>query len=325
MKPISSIDPSTNQLFFRGINVTELCTSSSFEATLYLLIYGRQPSREEEIMTTQRLIELRQFYDEDIDSLFDLAGRLEKIGKENNLNLHDTLLTFVSLAPLVVAHEFSINEGKKVHEQDRNLAHAANFLWMTKGFISNESDLKDFETSLILHMDDPQNPSLSSLMANISEGKTTSDALLSALSVHTGPLHHGAGAEAMKMFEEMRERTDIRDCLIGRLNSDEKIYGLGHRIYTGIDPRALVLRQILIRKVAKTNYQWLLHTADAVAREGRFLLSEYKGIDAYPNVDLYNAAVYSTFGFPPELNTSLFAVSRSAGWVAHLAEYFKSH
>jgi citrate synthase len=60
--------------------------------------------------------------------------------------------------------------------------------------------------------------------------------------------------------------------------------------------------------------------SDAVAREGISLLSEYKGIQAFPNIDLYNAAVNFTFGLPPELNTSLFAISRSAGWMAHILE-----
>ncbi|MHA2396991.1 MAG: citrate/2-methylcitrate synthase, partial [Candidatus Thorarchaeota archaeon] len=67
--------------------------------------------------------------------------------------------------------------------------------------------------------------------------------------------------------------------------------------------------------------EWLLHVSDAVAREGKLLLSEYKGIQAFPNIDLYNAAVNFTFGFPPELNTSLFAISRSAGWIAHIWEH----
>ena len=70
----------------------------------------------------------------------------------------------------------------------------------------------------------------------------------------------------------------------------------------------------------KTSDEWILHVSDAVAEEGKGLLVKYKDIEAYPNIDLYNAAVYFTFGFPPELNTSFFAISRAAGWMANILE-----
>ncbi len=323
MQPISEIDSSTNQLFFRGVKATELCRES-FERILHLLIHGRLPTQEEEKSLSQRMIELRGLYDSDIASLFDLAGSLERIRIDNNLNLFDTLLSFVTLAPIVVAFELGNDQQRRIWSPNNKLGHAANFLWMTKGIFPNETDLSDFQTSLILHMDDPQNPSLSALQATINDGKTISDALLSALTVHIGPLHHGAGTEAMIMFEELREKSDKREYLRQRLVSGGKIHGLGHRIYRGIDPRAVILRQMLTRRVENTSHQWIIQASDIVAKEGRELLLEYKEIDAYPNVDLYNAAFYYTFGFPPELNTSLFAVSRTAGWIAHTLEYLKT-
>lgn len=324
MKPISMIDPSTNQLFFRGINATKLSGNSSFERVLYLLIHGQLPSNQELDAISDRMAEFRIFYNSEVDSLFKLAWNLEEIKEDNKLDLRDTLLTFVSLAPLVVANEYGIAQGKMIKKPKRQLGHAANFLWMTKGVMLTETELDDFQTSLILHMDDPQNPSLSTLETAVRDDKSISDVLLSALNVHSGPLHHGAGHEAMMMFQEIREQANVRKYLEQRLKSGEKLYGLGHRIYRGIDPRAVVLREMLERRTLKTKNEWLLKVSDSVAKYGRSLLSEYKGIDAYPNVDLYNAAVYFTFGFPPELNTSLFAISRSAGWIAHILDLFKS-
>lgn len=89
-----------------------------------------------------------------------------------------------------------------------------------------------------------------------------------------------------------------------------------------MDPRAIILREMLERRAHGTSAEWLLRISDIVAQEGRSLLLEKKRIDAYPNVDLYNAAVYFTFGFPPELNTSFFALSRAAGWMAHVLEFY---
>ncbi len=321
--PISRIDPSKNQLFFRGMNATELSSSSNFEESLHLLVNGILPSHEDLRTISQRMIELRNLYHEDIDSLFDLAGRMDRIRNENDLTIFDTLLAFVSIAPLVVAYDLGLNQEWEIQSPDKKLGHAANFLWMTRGGIPKEEDLRDFQSSLILHMDDPDNPSLSALETNVKEGKSISDTLLAALTVHVGTLHHGAGAEAMKMFEEIKEKADVRRYLEQRLESGGKIYGLGHRIYSGVDPRAIVLRKMLERRVTNTKHHWLLHVADSIAKEGRLLLAEYKEIDAFPNVDLYNAAVYFALGFPPELNTSLFAVSRSTGWMAHVLECYK--
>jgi citrate synthase len=324
MEPISRIDSKTNQLFFRGYNVADFSKRHDFETVLLLLINGHWPSDQELEATTKRMVELREFYNDDISSLYDLAWNLDRIKDDNKLDSHDTVLTFVTLAPLVVANESNSLMNRFVKQpSNRNLGHAANFLWLTKGTIPTETDLRDFQTALILHMDDPDNPSLSKLQESLKRGQSISEVLMSALTAHTNPLHHGAGTEAMAMFQDVRAQLNARSYLARRLDSGGKIYGLGHRIYKGMDPRAIILKEMLERRTHGTSAEWLLRMSDIVAKEGRTLLLEKKRIDAYPNVDLYNAAVYFTFGYPPELNTSLFAVSRAAGWMAHILEFYR--
>ena len=324
MEPISYIDSKTNQLFFRGYNVADFSKRYDFETVLLLLINGHWPSDEELAATTKRMVELREFYDDDCGSLSDLAWSLDRIKDDNNLDNYDTLLTFVALAPVVVANEANLLLNRFVKQpSNQNLGIAANFLWLTKGTAPSEIDLRDFQTALILHMDDPDNPSLSKLREALKKGQSVSEVLMSALSAHTNPLHHGAGTEAMAMFQEIRAQSNARSYLARRLDSGGKIHGLGHRIYTGMDPRAIILKEMLERRTHETSAEWLLRISDIVAKEGRTLLLEKKRIDAYPNVDFYNAAVYFTFGFPPELNTSLFAISRAAGWMAHVLEFYR--
>jgi citrate synthase len=267
------------------------------------------------------MMELRGLYKEDFQSLDELVQNLDRMKSEYELSLFDTLLTFVTLCPLVIANQFAVSQGRKAEDPDNELGHAANFLWMVHAIKPMQTDVIDFQTSLILPMDDPDNPSLTALCQVLDEGGV-SDALHAALQKHVGPLHHGAGTEAIAMFENIQKPANARDNLKKRLESGGKIYGLGHRIYRGLDPRAQVLRDMLKRRTLKTCDEWLLHVSDAVAKEGKLLLSEYKGIEAFPNIDLYNAAVNLSFGFPAELNTSLFAVSRSAGWMAHILERF---
>jgi citrate synthase len=320
MEPISRIEPSTNQLFFRGMNVTHLASTYDFESVLYLLIHGKLPNEDQRDEIVNRMIELRSLYKEDFRTLNTLVQSLDTLRDELGMSLFDTLLAFISLCPVVIANQFTEPQGRKAEKPDDELGHVENFLWMVRGIKSIQTDVEDFQTSLILPMDDPDNPSLTALCRVLDEGDV-SDALLAALSKHVGLLHHGAGTEAMAMFEDIQKPPNAKDYLKQRLDSGGKIFGLGHRIYRGIDPRAVVLREMLERRTLKTGDEWLLHVSDAVAKEGKLLLSEHKGIEVFPNIDLYNAAVNFTFGFPPELNTSLFAISRSAGWIAHILEH----
>lgn len=319
MEPISRIDSSANQLFFRGLDAIELASNSDFESVLYLLVHGALPNSSQLQQLKSRMIELRGLYREEYKSLETLVEDLDIIRDEQGLNLYDTLLAFVTLCPIVIAHQYAESQGKKAENPNDNLGHAANFLWMIRGSVPKQTDLADFQAALILPMDDPDNPSLSALL-EVLDRKEVSKAILAALQEHVGPLHHGAGAEAMMMLEEIKEPKRVTEVLSKRLKSGVKIFGLGHRIYTGIDPRAVVLRGILERRTLNTNDAWLVFVSDEVAKVGGILLSEYKGIQAFPNIDLYNAAVFHTFGFPPQLNTSLFAISRSTGWMAHILE-----
>ncbi len=323
MKPISRIDSITNQLYFRGISATELARTSDFESVLYLLVHGSLPTIQQREQLVRKMKEFRQFYKKDIQSLNEVVNNLDTLRDKHGLDLYETLLTFVTMCPIVIANQLARSQDREAEDAQDELGHAANFLWMVRGILPMQTDVIDFQTSLILHMDDPDNPSLTALQQKLDDGEV-SDALLAALSEHIGPLHHGAGTQAMIMFEEIQKPDNVREYLKERLKSGRKIFGLGHRIYRGIDPRAAVLREILERRTMKTCDEWILHVSDGVAREGKMLLLQHKGVHVFPNADLYNAAVYFTFGLQPELNTSLFAVSRAAGWMAHILEYLKS-
>ena len=320
MEPISRIDVAANRLYFRGYDVTELSEKFDYESVLFLLIKGNLPSESENREFTEKMINLRQYYREDISSLDVLALRLAQIREENQLDNLDTLLTFTSISPLVVAQEFGNQYNHHIETPNNDLGYAANFLWMTKCKFPKEKDLRDFQTSLILHMDDPMNPSLSALSKVIHDGQSVSDALLAALATHIEVLHHGAGTEAMRMFEDIRTLDNPRAFLEMRIDSGLKIFGLGHRIYQKKDPRAIVLERILEKRLSGTSKEWLLQAIAQVTSEGYSVLKNRKGVEAYPNIDLYNAAVYSTFGFPAKMNTELFAISRAAGWIAHIIE-----
>ncbi len=320
MDPISRIDSTINQLFFRGINATSLAKDSDFESVVHLLIHGSLPSANQRDEIIARMLAFRDLYSKEMDSIQSLASNLNTLKEQHSLETHDTLLAFVSISAIVAAKSFAESKGLAKVSANPNLGHAANLLWMTSGNEPSTQDASDFQSCLILHMDDPDNPSLAGLSKVLDEDGTISQALSLALTEHVDAMHHGAGTEAMKMFREVKDLENVKDYLKQRIERGNKIFGMGHRIYRGFDPRAAMLKEMLKRRAINTDNNWLIDIIEEVASDGSALLTDLKGIQAHPNVDLYNAATYSTFGFPPEFNTTLFALSRVAGWSAHVLE-----
>ena len=124
----------------------------------------------------------------------------------------------------------------------------------------------------------------------------------------------------MQMILDIDNETQVAQYLSNRLRNGELVYGLGHRIYQTLDPRARVLKEILKRRACDSEIRKLANRIEIVARIGSELILKEKKKIVHPNVDLYNAAVYYSFGFPYFMNTELFAISRSAGWAAHILE-----
>jgi len=335
LEPISRIDPTQGRLFFRGVDATELSRTSSFEAVLFLILYGSPPSSDELRHLTDEMRLGRSQGKAILPSVLPsdnlggrspldrLVGNLDDIGKRYGLDLEHELLLLVAVFPVVVAAKWRRAHGLETISPRSELGHGANTLWMLG--ISNIGDvLKDFETCLILHLDDPQNPSLNVLEEKMQSGEPVSSSLSAALEEHSKALHHGAGEQAMLMMQEMGSPERAEEYLRSRIERGERVFGMGHRVYRAMDPRANVLRGILQRRTAGTDREILFRLTEAVATIGSRLLFELKGQKLYPNVDLYNAAVYSTFGIPAELNTDMFAISRVCGWAAHILDWHRT-
>lgn len=252
LEPISRIDSKVNQLYFRGYNAVDLSLTRDFETVLFLLVNGSLPTDIQKKDLIHSMIKHRKLFTGNTLTLEDLIGQIDAFREKQNLDLFDTLLAFVTLCPMVIANELTRSRQNGMSKSDKRLGHVANFLWMVQGTTQMESDIHDFQTALILHMDDPDNPSLSALRNTLDKGNEL-DALHAALKIHVDPLHHGAGTLAMEMFKEIKRPEKVKEFLEARLDSGEKIYGLGHRIYTGIDPRAVVLRRMLEKRVKGTD------------------------------------------------------------------------
>ena len=325
MEPVSRIDAEKGILYFRGISVEELAPRHTYEEILYLLVSGSLGSSGETSSLSKSLVSKRGLLEpataaylqkpEGEGFLYSYVDLVKPVGP-----LKESLFGYLACTPLAAAIGYRIANGLEVVHQRQDLNLSENLLWMLTGAEPTKQDASDFTTCLNLHMDDPDNPSLSRLLDGLATGQSIDQAIGGALEVHKGHLHHGAGSLAAKMVLNLKDAEDLRTSMTEILDRGDRLYGLGHRIYRALDPRAKMLRKILVSRTKHTDLSWLPEHIEAVAKVGAEILMERKGVQAYPNVDLYNAIVYSTFGLTTDVNTDLFAVSRMAGWTAHCLE-----
>jgi len=217
--------------------------------------------------------------------------------------------------PMLVAAYDRIRKGKSVVEPDPSLTHAANFLWMLHGTKPIPAATGAFDMALILHADHELNASTFAARVIAGTMADMHSAITGAIGALKGPLHGGANEAVMKMlFEIGKSGGDPVEYVKSLLAQKKKVFGFGHRVYRTEDPRATHLRR-MSEQLSKDsgNTRWF----DMSRRIEEFVKVEKK-LNA--NVDFYSASTYTTLGIDLDLFTPIFAVSRIAGWTAHVIE-----
>ena len=209
-------------------------------------------------------------------------------------------------------------------EPDPQLSHAANLIYMMTGRRPTPVEERIMDVCLILHADHGMN---ASTFAALVVASTLSDiyfAVGSGIAALSGPLHGGANEQVLYTLREIGNAENVRAWYAQARAQKRKIMGFGHRVYRAYDPRARVLGP-LAERLAQGNseHNALLKTAKALENEVVATLGKEKGI--FPNVDFYSGLVYSCLGIPPAMFTTIFAVSRVAGWTARILEYLKNN
>jgi citrate synthase len=217
--------------------------------------------------------------------------------------------------PTIVAAWERIRNGNEVVEPRDDLSHAANFLNMLCGEAPNERAARVLDIALILHADHGLNASTFAARVTASTLADMYSAITSAIGTLKGPLHGGANEQVMRMLERIGDVEQARPFIEDALTNRVKIPGFGHRVYRADDPRALQLRKIS-KDVGEANGDphWY-RLSEAVAE-----VMEEKKPNLPVNVDFFSASTYHTLGIPSDQFTPIFAVSRVAGWTAHVIE-----
>lgn len=321
---ISRINGEEGRLEYRGYDIHDLAKNSTYEEVVFLLWHGYLPTAEELEEFSNDLAERREIPPEVIAILTDipkithpmvalrtaisylgsLDEKLHLIEPEENLEKSKGLLAKL---PTVIAYCHRIREGKSLAHPDKELGHAANFLWMLKGKEPEDLEVKTLDTDLILHAEHTLNASTYSSRIAASTLSDMYAGIVAATGVLMGPLHGGASQGAIKMLREIKEgNVDPKVWAKEKLKAGKRIMGFGHRVYEVMDPRAKELKR-LARKLDKVkDNNW-----SALTQEVEEVMMEERGL--HPNVDLYAASVYANLGIPDEFFTNIFAMSRIAG------------
>src|SRR5262245_6628532 len=207
-----------------------------------------------------------------------------------------------------------IRRGKPPVAPNPRLSLAGNFLYMMSGKKPTPLATKTFDVALILHADHEFNASTFAARVTAATMSDMHSAIVSAIGALKGPLHGGANEQVMLMVEKIKSPAKADPWIRKALADRARIMGFGHRVYRVEDPRAKHLRRLATELGQQAGSTDNVQILDTVAR----VVSEEKHI--FPNVDLFSGAAYATMGIATDQFTPVFAMSRMAGWAAHVLE-----
>jgi citrate synthase len=334
---ISDVDGEKGNLVFRGFNICELVSNSTFEEVSYLLLHDRLPGREA-LKSFQSELAAEREIPEAVYELMKrvpsgmhpmdilqvtvpiLAGydpQLQDESKEANLKKASRL---IAKLPTLVAAWDRIRKGREPLPPRPDLTHAGNFLFMLKGSTPDPETARDFDVCLILHAEHSFNASTFAGREVASTHAHLYASIAAAIGALSGELHGGANSEVMRMLLEIGEVDRVTSWVSEKLRRGGKIMGMGHAVYRTEDPRATILRRISNRLADRSGDRKWFELTRAIEASTKEEFRKLKGREIYPNVDFYSASVYHMMGIPRDIFTPVFAISRMAGWSAHIIE-----
>ena len=326
------IDGEAGVLAYRGIDIHELAEKSTFEETTYLLWNGHLPNqfdlREFQSQLAlaraldQRIIDMLRSFPATatpMEVLRTAVSALSFYDADEKDNSHDANVrkayNLTAQLPMIVAIYDRLRKGLEVVPPDRSLTHAANFLWMLNGVKPSETATRTLDIALILHADHELNASTFAARVIAATLADIHSAVTGAIGALKGPLHGGANEGVMRLLYAIdKAGADPVEYVKGMLAAKQKISGFGHRVYKTEDPRATHLRRMseqLGRDAGQPKWY-------EMSRAIELYIKADKKLNA--NVDFYSASTYATLGIDIDLYTPIFAISRVAGWAAHVIE-----
>ncbi|WP_285114627.1 bifunctional 2-methylcitrate synthase/citrate synthase [Leifsonia sp. fls2-241-R2A-40a] len=337
---ISSVNPQTNSLLYRGYPVQELAKHCSFEEVAYLLWHGELPTDDQLVAfealerslrrlddRTRRVLDDVPVSAHPMDALRTAVSQLGGLDAtlqqpdgilDPDLNEGRAIYLFAQL-PAIVAYIQRRGRGLEPVEPRDDLDYSRNFLWLTFGEVPDDVVVDAFRVSLILYAEHSFNASTFTARVIASTLSDVYSAVTGAIGALKGPLHGGANEAVMHAFDEIGSADNAAEWLDSALAEKRKIMGFGHRVYKNGDSRVPTMREALVTLVEHYDRQDMLDLYDAL--EGA--MGERKNIK--PNLDYPSGPAYNLMGFDTATFTPLFAAARVTGWTAHIFEQYAAN
>jgi citrate synthase len=341
---ITFIDGDKGVLLYRGYPIEQLAEESDFLETAYLILFGELPT-ESQLQAWIREITLHTMLHENIKKFMEgfqydahpmgiflsTVGALSTfypdakqiVDKSSRARQTQRLIAKV---PSIAAYAYRHSIGRPYVYPDNELSFTGNFLNMLfkmteVKYHPNPVLARALDVLFILHADHEQNCSTTAMRSIGSSHVDPYSALAGAAAALYGPLHGGANEAVLRMLGEIGSVSRVPE-FIKRVKSGDghnRLMGFGHRVYKSYDPRAKVIKKIADLVFAVTGKNPLLEIAlelERIALQDEYFVSR----KLYPNVDFYSGLIYQAMGFPVEMFPVLFAIPRTAGWIAQWEE-----
>jgi 2-methylcitrate synthase len=332
---ISSVNPDTNSLLYRGYPVQELAAQCSFEQVAYLLWHGELPTDAElaEFEALERSLRpLDARTKRVIDELPATAHPMDSVRTavsvigatdptlaqpdgltDRTLNLGRAAYLLAQL-PSIVAYDQRRRHGLELVAPRDDLDYATNFLYMTFGEVPEQLVADAFRVSLVLYAEHSFNASTFTARVIASTLSDLYSSVTGAVGALKGALHGGANEAVMHTFDEIGSADKAEAWLDDALANKRKIMGFGHRVYKKGDSRVPTMKASLDKLVEHYDRPELLELYTTLETA----MGERKNIK--PNLDYPSGPVYNLMGFDTETFTPIFAAARVTGWTAHIME-----
>ena len=339
---ITYIDGDKGILLYRGYPIEQLAEKSDFLEVAYLILFGELPTTKAyedwarqvtlHTMLHTNLAKLMEGFRHNAHPMgmfISIIGALstfypdaKDIFSPESRRLQTVRL--IAKVPSISAYAFRHSIGRPFNQPDNDLSYAGNFLSMLfrmteLKYTPNPVLERALDVLFILHADHEQNCSTSTMRAIGSSHADPYSALAGAAAALYGPLHGGANEAVLRMLHEIGSKQNIPG-FIKRVKAGEgRLMGFGHRVYKSYDPRAKIIKRMADLVFDVTGKNPLLEMAlelERIALEDEYFVSR----KLYPNVDFYSGLIYQAMGFPVDMFPVLFAIPRTAGWIAQWEE-----
>jgi len=343
---ITYIDGDAGVLLYRGYPIEQLAKQSSFLEVSYLLQKGELPSRKEfeaftnsisrHTMLNEWIIRLYRGFHHDAHPMAMVATIVASLAAfyhdstDINDDRHREIFShrIIAKLPTIAAAAYKHALGQPLMYPRNDLDYTANMLHMLfavpcEPYEVDSLHAKALDLLFILHADHEQNASTSTVRIAGSTGCNPYTAMSAGVSALWGPAHGGANEAVVDMLEKIGDASHVPEFLAKVKDSKGgvRLMGFGHRVYKNFDPRATIIRDMAHKVLDKLGnadnplFELALRLEEVALKDDYFISRKL-----YPNVDFYSGIIYRALGIPRELFTVMFAIARSAGWVAHWEE-----